>query len=59
MHEAIPPPQYAFMEWYSVKTQGQIYLYFTLHLNGLQTHETSRAVLIFCRVVDSRLKNGI
>jgi len=32
MHGAISPlPQYAFMAWYSVKAQGQLYLYLSLY----------------------------
>jgi hypothetical protein len=32
MRGALPPlPQYAFMAWYSVKAQGQLYLYVTLY----------------------------
>jgi hypothetical protein len=33
MHGAIPPfPQYAFMEWYSVKAEGELYVYLYLSI---------------------------
>jgi hypothetical protein len=33
MSEAIPPlPQYALMAWCSVKAQGQLYLFYLLHV---------------------------
>jgi hypothetical protein len=36
MSGAIPPlPQYAFMAWYSVKAQGQLYLYLTCETTEL------------------------
>jgi len=31
--ELLPLPQYAFMAWFSLKAQGQIYLYLTLPHN--------------------------
>jgi hypothetical protein len=38
MSGAIPPlPQYAFMAWYSVKTQGQLYLYLYFKTNNRNT----------------------
>jgi hypothetical protein len=41
MRGDIPPlPQYAFMAWYSVKAQGQLYLYLLQNQTIVQIHST-------------------
>jgi hypothetical protein len=50
MHGAIPPlPQYAFMVWCSVKTQGQLYIYIQMLVYYCELHfEVANLGAWFC-----------